>query len=48
LFVGQAATADTPSSILLKPAAVFTVDDAVTRPGWVVLGVFIRGRDRAF
>jgi len=48
LFVGQAATADTPSSILLKPSAVFTVDDAVTHAGWVVLGAFIRGRERAF
>jgi len=31
------APADSPASILLKPAAVFTADDAVTHPGWVVL-----------
>jgi len=31
------ATADPPVSLLLKPAAVFTADDAVTHPGWVVL-----------
>ena len=29
--------AEAPVSILLKPAAVFTADDAVTHPGWVVL-----------
>ncbi len=31
------ASAAIPASILLKPAAVFTADDAVTHPDWVVL-----------
>jgi imidazolonepropionase-like amidohydrolase len=37
LLVAPSAPADPPFSILLKPAAVFTADDAVTHPGWVVL-----------
>ena len=32
-----AGAVEAPSTVLLKPAAVFTADDAVTHPGWVVL-----------